>query len=73
MHRPFTAERIRRAVGNYEIDWGGERLKATLSAGVAAATKGDLMDMLELLGEADEHLTKACDLGGNQVRSPTSY
>lgn len=66
----LTAERLRKAVENYRIEWNRERVPVTISVGVAAMHKDDLADMQELLAEVDENLTRARAGGGNRVVMP---
>ena len=69
----LTAERVRKAMDNYVIEWQDTRLHVTVSAGVASAEKDDLADVADLLGEVDEYVTRARQAGGNQVVAREVY
>jgi len=65
-----TAERLRKAVANYVLDWDGKLAQITISVGVASSDTEELSDMEDLLAKVDEHLTQALNRGGNTVVAP---
>jgi len=66
---PRVAERLRKTVGGAETHWWGDRLKVTLSAGVAAVKPGD--SAATIVERAETALRRAIADCGN--RSATQY
>ncbi|MTH54368.1 diguanylate cyclase [Bacillus mangrovi] len=62
------AEEIRRAVADIRMNANGSRIPGvTISIGTARGTPVKIEDCHQLIGQADEALYKAKELGGNQV------
>jgi diguanylate cyclase len=57
------AEKLRNAIADMSIDFGGQRLKVTISIGVAAG----MHDLAALLAHADKAMYRAKAQGRNQV------
>lgn len=64
-----VAERLRKLVNGAEVEWWGDKLRVTLSAGVAAAKYGD--DTQTVVERAQRALLAAITAGGN--RSVIAY
>jgi diguanylate cyclase (GGDEF)-like protein len=62
-----VAERIRETVAASAVDVDGERVRATVSIGVAALCKADGGDWEELLKQADKALYEAKARGRNRI------
>jgi diguanylate cyclase (GGDEF)-like protein len=63
-----VAERIRRTMAESTVEFGGERLRVTLSIGVATSELAEIEDTQALIKRADDALFQAKRGGRNQVR-----
>ena len=61
-----VAEIARREIGAVAVDWKGQQISRTASAGVASVRKGDL-DGNDTIARADTALYRAKDTGRNRV------
>jgi diguanylate cyclase (GGDEF)-like protein len=62
-----AAERINQAIRDTTIDFEGQRLACTISAGLAVVENWDGLDMDKIIAAADEVLYKAKSNGRNRV------
>ena len=61
-----VAEIAREEIGRVSVDWKGQEVSRTASAGVASARKGDL-DSNDVIARADTALYRAKETGRNRV------
>ena len=60
-----SAERLRRMIGEVEMEWWGDTLKFSVSLGAATARSGD--DLESILGRAEAALLQSTQAGGNRI------
>lgn len=63
----LSAQRCRQAMSQFEFDSAGQKIRATISAGIASR-RTDMPQFIDLLKEADEALYAAKRAGRNAVR-----
>lgn len=68
-HALELAERIRLLTSKLVIPWEDEKIKLTISCGVATSND-NINDFLDLVAEADKHLYESKNAGRNRVTGP---